>query len=220
MAYSVSFLFQLKVQLVRTIAHAPSSSSTVVSVGFFEDMWIPLVHLPQPCALYASFYSPSPHPPSCTPPLTPLRVCTTQRPQRTRVFLAAKLRGNINPRTARLSRIGAPVHRPGRDRARACGERRILRRRAGSAKSDRGWSHQWTSTASASAIHGDRKSPTILRQRAASTLTPPPVVLHCRAGPRANSVVEGVRGHDGRRVNHFSGSARRKMLLGDLACHL
>ena len=59
MAYSVSFLFQLKVQLVRTIAHAPSSSSTVVSVGFFEDMWIPLVHLPQPCALYASFYSPS-----------------------------------------------------------------------------------------------------------------------------------------------------------------
>jgi DNA-directed RNA polymerase III subunit RPC8 len=24
----------------------------LVSVGFFEDMWIPLVYLPQPCALY------------------------------------------------------------------------------------------------------------------------------------------------------------------------
>ena len=26
----------------------------LVSVGFFEDMWIPLAYLPQPCALYAS----------------------------------------------------------------------------------------------------------------------------------------------------------------------
>ena len=53
MAYSVGF-FQLKVQVVRNTAHAPSP--TVVSVGFFEDMWIPLVHLPQPCALYVSFF--------------------------------------------------------------------------------------------------------------------------------------------------------------------
>ena len=48
-AYNVGCVSQPKVQfrsqlwLTRTL---------LVSVGFFEDMWIPLVHLPQPCALY------------------------------------------------------------------------------------------------------------------------------------------------------------------------
>ena len=36
------------------------------------------------------------------------------------------------------------------------------------------------------------------------------VVLDCRTGPRTNSMVEGVGGRDGRRMNHFSGSARRE----------
>ena len=35
-----------------TTAHPPPFF--LVSVGFFEDMWIPLVYLPQPCALYVS----------------------------------------------------------------------------------------------------------------------------------------------------------------------
>lgn len=41
-------------------SHSPyplNVSACTVSVGFFEDMWIPLVHLPQPCALYVSIFS-------------------------------------------------------------------------------------------------------------------------------------------------------------------
>jgi hypothetical protein len=45
MVYSVSCI-QPKVQQPRL------TRTLLVSVGFFEDMWIPLVHLPQPCALY------------------------------------------------------------------------------------------------------------------------------------------------------------------------
>ena len=39
--------------------------------------------------------------------------------------LASEFRGNINSRTDRLSRSGAPVHQPGQDCARTRGERRI-----------------------------------------------------------------------------------------------
>ena len=32
------------------------NSNIIVSVGFFKNMWVSLVHLPQPCALYISFF--------------------------------------------------------------------------------------------------------------------------------------------------------------------
>lgn len=46
----------------RSSAPRLNAPDIIVSVGFFEDMWIPLVHLPQPCALYASFPLPFPFP--------------------------------------------------------------------------------------------------------------------------------------------------------------
>ena len=57
---------------------------------------IPLIHLPQPRALYASYFLLFPFYNTSTAP-RPFRYgCTAQRHQRTRIFPASEFRGNIN----------------------------------------------------------------------------------------------------------------------------
>ena len=68
--------------------------------------------------------------------------CTTQRPQRTRIFLAAKLRSNINPRTNCSILQKRNTCTLTRARSCVCVERRILRRQARTPKSNRGCPHQ------------------------------------------------------------------------------
>ena len=42
----------LQTQGVQVRSQPRLTRTLLVSVGFFEDMWVPLVYLPQPCALY------------------------------------------------------------------------------------------------------------------------------------------------------------------------
>jgi DNA-directed RNA polymerase III subunit RPC8 len=71
MAYSVRRLSSAN-RSHRAVAH---NSCSKVSIGFFEDMWVPLIHLPQPCALYVpTFFS------------SHFRVAQAQIPPRTGFF--------------------------------------------------------------------------------------------------------------------------------------
>ena len=67
MAYSVGRISQPKEVQVRSQQRL-TQCTLLVSVGFFEDMWVPLVYLPQPCALYVFL----PHFPNTS--ITPLKL--------------------------------------------------------------------------------------------------------------------------------------------------
>lgn len=176
-----------------------------VSVGFFEDMWIPLIHLPQPCALYAFLLFIPLHNIAL---LTFLKIGVV-RPsdpnERAYFWLPGSEATSTHelldsPEAERLYIDQGEIVRVRVERDEFCDDE------PGPPKASEGVLISGQARRVPYTITVSSRSCSLVLSRMARAelrIDIAPLVFHRRTGPRTNSMVEDCRNHDGRKMTRF-----------------